>query len=85
MSIFLSILIVPEYTLCLGCPGSTVVKNPSANTGDARDPGLIPGLGRIPGGKKWQPTPVFLSGKFHGQRSLVGGLQSMRSQRVGHD
>ena len=22
--------------------------------------------------KKWQPTPVFLSGKSHGQRSLVG-------------
>ena len=22
--------------------------------------------------KKWQPTPVFLPGKFHGQRSLVG-------------
>ena len=23
-------------------------------------------------GRKWQPTPVFLPGKFHGQRSLVG-------------
>ena len=22
--------------------------------------------------KKWQPTPVFLPGEFHGQRSLVG-------------
>ena len=22
--------------------------------------------------KKWQPTPVVLPGKFHGQRSLVG-------------
>jgi len=22
--------------------------------------------------RKWQPTPVFLHGKFHGQRSLVG-------------
>ena len=22
--------------------------------------------------KKWQPTPVFLPGKFQGQRSLVG-------------
>ena len=26
-----------------------VVKNPSANAGDARDVGLIPGLGRSPG------------------------------------
>ena len=22
--------------------------------------------------RKWQPTPVLLPGKFHGQRSLVG-------------
>ena len=22
--------------------------------------------------RKWQPTPVFLPGEFHGQRSLVG-------------
>ena len=28
---------------------------------------------------------VFLPGKFHGQRSLVGKLQSMESQRVRHD
>ena len=26
----------------------------------------------IPWRRKWQPTPVFLPGKFHGQRSLVG-------------
>ena len=30
-------------------PGSTEVKNPSANAGDARDVGLIPGSGRSPG------------------------------------
>ena len=22
--------------------------------------------------RKWQPTPVFLPGKFHGQKSLMG-------------
>ena len=27
---------------------------------------------KIPWRRKWQPTPVFLLGKFHGQRSLVG-------------
>ena len=26
----------------------------------------------IPWRRKWQPTPVFLLGKFHGQRSLAG-------------
>ena len=36
-----------------------------------RRPGSIPGLGRFPWRRKWQPTPVFLLKKFHGQRSLV--------------
>ena len=31
-------------------PGGGVVKNPSANAGDTRDAGLIPGWGRYPGG-----------------------------------
>ena len=34
--------------------------------------GSVPGLGKIPWKRKWQPTPVFLTGKSHGQRSLVG-------------
>ena len=29
-------------------------------------------VGKIPWRREWQPTPVFLLGKFHGQRSLVG-------------
>ena len=29
-------------------------------------------VGKIPWRKKWQPTPVLLPGKSHGQRSLVG-------------
>ena len=33
---------------------------------------LISPRPKIPWGRKWQPTPVFLSGKPHGQRSLVG-------------
>ena len=33
----------------MGFPGDTVVKNPPANAGDARDTGSIPGLGRYPG------------------------------------
>ena len=28
--------------------------------------------GKIPWRKDWQPSPVFLAGRFHGQRSLVG-------------
>ena len=31
-----------------------------------------PWLGKIPWRGKWQPTPVSLPGKSHGQRSLAG-------------
>ena len=34
--------------------------------------GLDPWVGKIPRRRTWQPTLVFLPGKFHGQRSLVG-------------
>ena len=34
----------------LGFPGDSVVKNLPAKAGDTRDVGLIPGLGRSPGG-----------------------------------
>jgi len=49
-----------------------MVKNPSANAGDVRDMGSIPGSGR-----SWrrarQSIQVFLPGESHGQRCL-GGL-----------
>ena len=34
-------------------------------------PGLDPSVGKISWRREWQPPPEFLSGKFHGQRSLV--------------
>ena len=36
-------------------PDGSVVKNLPANDGDARDVGLIPGLGRSPGGGNGSP------------------------------
>ena len=36
-------------------PGGSVVENPPANAGDAEDVGLIPGLGRFPGGGGGNP------------------------------
>ena len=49
-----------------------MVKNPPANAGDARDACSIPGMERSPGGRVWQPTPVFLPGESHGQKTVVG-------------
>ena len=48
-----------------------VVKNPSANAGDKRCR-FDPWVGKIPWRRAWQPTPGFLSGESHGQRSLEG-------------
>ena len=55
-----------------------MVKNLPVNAGDV---GLIPGSGRFPWRRKWQPTLIFLPGKFHGQEE-PGGLQSMRSVQL---
>jgi len=33
---------------------------------------FAPWVRKIPQSRRWQPTPVFLPGKFHEQRSLVG-------------
>ena len=48
-----------------------VVKNLPANAGDIRDVGSVPGFRKIPWRRAWQPTPLFLPGESHGQRSLV--------------
>ena len=45
----------------MGFPSDSVVKNPPVNGGDM---GLIHVWRR-----KWHPTPIFLPGKYHGQRS----------------
>ena len=44
-------------------------KGPTCNAGDL---GLTPWSGRFPWRRVCQPTPVFLPGESHGQRSLVG-------------
>ena len=41
-----------------------MVKNQSANAGNLRVEGSIPGVGKISWRRKWHPTPVFMPGKF---------------------
>ena len=52
-----------------GFPGGTVVTNlPMQETQQT----LVQSLSwKIPWSRKWQHTPIFLPGKFHGQRSLA--------------
>ena len=50
-----------------------VVENSPANAGDIRDISKFdPWVGKSPWRRAWQPTPVFMPGESHGQRSLLG-------------
>ena len=52
----------------LGFPGGSDGKEPACSAGDQ----VQFWVGNIPWRREWQPTPVFWSGEFHGQRSLAG-------------
>ena len=65
----------------VGFPGSSVGRESGLRWGR---PGFDPRVGKIPWRRVWQPTPVFLPGESLWTEE-PGGLQSMGSQRVGHD
>ena len=48
-----------------------VVKNLPASSRRCKRHGFDPWVGKMHWRRKWQPTPVFLSGKSRGQRSLA--------------
>ena len=52
--------------------GAALVAQAVKSLLQCRRPGFSPWVGKIPWRREWLPTPVFLSGEFHGQRSLVG-------------
>ena len=64
----------------MGFPGASDGKASACNVGD---PSSIPGLGRSPWKRTWQPTSVFSSGKFHGQRES-GGPQPDTTEWLTH-
>ena len=53
----------------MGFPGGSVVKEPAYESSRCR---FDPWVEKIPWRRNWQPISVFLPGKSHGQRSLVG-------------
>ena len=58
------------------------------NLPQCRRPGFNPWLGKIPWRREWLPTPEFLPGESHGQRSLVGygpeGKELDTTERLTH-
>ena len=69
-------------------PGGSDGKASAYNVGDwGSIPGFNPWVGKISWRRQWHPTPVFLPGKSHGQRSLVeynpwGRKESDRTERL---
>ena len=59
-------------------------KKPTCQCKRHKRHGFDPWVGKIPWRRKWQPTPVFLPGKSHGQRNLVC-CSPWECKRVGHD
>ena len=60
-------------------PAGSVVKNPPANAGDARDAGSISGSGNR------SEKEMATHSSILARTEEPGGLQSLGSQRIGHD
>ena len=56
----------------MGFPGGRSGKEPACQCKRCREETLISGSGRSPAAGDGYPTPVFLPGEFHRQRSLAG-------------
>ena len=55
-----------------GFPGGASGKEADSQYRRLKRCGIKPWVGKIPWRRAWTPTPVFLPGESHGQRSLVG-------------
>ena len=56
----------------MGFPGGASGKKSSCRSRRHKRCGFNPWVRKIPWRRKWQPTPVSMHGKSHGQRCLVG-------------
>ena len=72
-AILKDILYGPLVTLIYDDIGASLAaQTVKKNCLQCRKPGFDPWVGQIPWKSGWQPTPVFLPGESHGQRSLAG-------------
>ena len=55
-----------------GFPGGTSGKEPTCQCRRHKRSWFHPWVGKVLWRRKWQPTPIFLPGESHGQRSLAG-------------
>ena len=75
--VFVPLLIVPLPTPPLVCFFPWCLCGPLGRRApifscETLETQIRPWVGKIPSGKKWEPTPVFLPRESHGQKSLTG-------------
>ena len=61
-----------HFFITANIPGGSDGKETTCQCRRYRRLRFDPWVGKAPWRRKWQPTPVFLPGEFHGQRSLEG-------------
>ena len=66
--------VMSHCSVIWGFPVGSAGKEPTYQCRRHKSRGFNPWVGKIPWRRVWQPTPVFLSGEFQGQRSLAVGL-----------
>ena len=63
---------IAVHCSCEGFPGGASYKEPVCQCRKHKSLWFDPWVRKIPWRRAWQPTPVFLSGESHEQRSLAG-------------
>ena len=63
-----------------GCRAGLTDGNPIVATSQCWRPRFDLWVGKIPWRRKWQPTPVLMTGKSHGPTSLVGSSPRGRKE-----
>jgi len=70
----LQVIKLPVWTYCGGFPGGARDTEPAFQFRKHKRRGFDSWIRKIPWRRAWKPTPVFLPGESHGQRSLVGNI-----------
>ena len=76
-------VIIPN--IILGFPCGASGKESACQCRRCKRSGFDPWVKKIPWRRPWQPTPVFLPGESHGQKSLSVYSPSSHKERVGHN
>ena len=75
---------ITQKSTYIGFPSGSMVKNLPANSGDARDMGLIPGSGRFTGEENGNPFQYSCLGNPMDREAWWTTVHGM-AQRIGHD